>query len=58
VRPWAPYTRFHKAYAKSSDKEVKVMFHGTSAGAAVNICRKARRTAEGGGCYDCLCLCL
>jgi len=32
------YKRFHKAYTKSTKKEVKVMFHGTSARSAVSIC--------------------
>ena len=32
------YKRFHKAYTKSEKKEVKAMFHGTSARAAVSIC--------------------
>ena len=34
------YARFHRAYAKSKGKSVKVMFHGTSARAAVSICVK------------------
>ena len=39
-RPSARYARFYRAYEKSSEKKVQVMFHGTSAAAAVNICRK------------------
>ena len=34
------YARFHRAYAKSVAKSVKMMFHGTSARAAVSICVK------------------
>ena len=34
------YARFHRAYAKSTVKSVKMMFHGTSARAAVSICVK------------------
>lgn len=34
------YARFRRAYAKSAVKNVKVMFHGTSARAAVSICVK------------------
>jgi hypothetical protein len=34
------YARFLRAYAKSKGKSVKVMFHGTSARAAVSICVK------------------
>ena len=39
-RPSARYARFYRAYEKSSEKKVQVMFHGTSAAAAVDICRK------------------
>lgn len=45
------YSRFLSAYDKSRDKEVKVMFHGTRAAAAVNICRKGmdpKRRLSGG----------
>ena len=33
------YARFARAFDKSKDKTVRVMFHGTSAHAASNICR-------------------